>query len=278
MWSVISADAIVKEQRINAAGYIEARVYKVLERVAADMLINDITQKIAPQSWDEVGGPGSIRPLSFDAMVVSQTDDVHRRLADRYSKLLRPIVPPEKKPIKRPTDGRSTPDEALRQATEFEFLDAPLSDVVDILREMHRVKIEIDEKALRARGLDAKSVSLTMNLSDVSLASALEYLLGCSDLCYIVGDDALLITTTEEAENKTTIRSYKIDDLARMGDYDELIVAITSTIAPAAWQDVGGNGSLRAVPQRGELRITQSQQVHRRVERLLGDLRLAMKR
>ena len=242
------------------------------------MLINDITQKIAPQSWDEVGGPGSIRPLSFDAMVVSQTDDVHRRLADRYSKLLRPIVPPEKKPIKRPTDGRSTPDEALRQATEFEFLDAPLSDVVDILREMHRVKIEIDEKALRARGLDAKSVSLTMNLSDVSLASALEYLLGCSDLCYIVGDDALLITTTEEAENKTTIRSYKIDDLARMGDYDELIVAITSTIAPAAWQDVGGNGSLRAVPQRGELRITQSQQVHRRVERLLGDLRLAMKR
>jgi general secretion pathway protein D len=49
-----------------------------------------ITTTIAPQSWDDVGGPGSVE--SFDtnlSLVVSQTQDVHEQIADLLEQLRR---------------------------------------------------------------------------------------------------------------------------------------------------------------------------------------------
>lgn len=48
-----------------------------------DPLIDTITRTIASDSWDEVGGPGAIKPYATRRMrviVVSQTYDVHRRM------------------------------------------------------------------------------------------------------------------------------------------------------------------------------------------------------
>jgi len=44
-----------------------------------DSLIDAITSTIAPDSWDEVGGPGSIAPLGT-SFVIAQRWDVHRRI------------------------------------------------------------------------------------------------------------------------------------------------------------------------------------------------------
>lgn len=55
-----------------------------------DSLIELITTTIAPQSWDEVGGPGSVS--SFDtnlSLVVSQTQEVHERITDLLEQLRR---------------------------------------------------------------------------------------------------------------------------------------------------------------------------------------------
>jgi general secretion pathway protein D len=55
-----------------------------------DSLIQLITTTIAPQSWDDVGGPGSVE--SFDtnlSLVVSQTQDVHEQIADLLEQLRR---------------------------------------------------------------------------------------------------------------------------------------------------------------------------------------------
>ncbi len=55
-----------------------------------DTLIELITSTISPNSWDEVGGPGSI--AGFDAnlsLVVSQTQEVHEQLADLLEQLRR---------------------------------------------------------------------------------------------------------------------------------------------------------------------------------------------
>lgn len=55
-----------------------------------DTLIELITSTIAPNSWDEVGGPGAIS--GFDAnlsLVVSQTQEVHEKLADLLEQLRR---------------------------------------------------------------------------------------------------------------------------------------------------------------------------------------------
>ncbi|QGJ70398.1 General secretion pathway protein GspD [Planctomycetales bacterium 10988] len=55
-----------------------------------DSLIDLITSTVAPQTWDEVGGPGSVQPFETNlSLVVSQTQDVHEQIADLLNQLRR---------------------------------------------------------------------------------------------------------------------------------------------------------------------------------------------
>jgi hypothetical protein len=62
-------------------------------------------------------------------------------------------------------------------------------------------------------------------------------------------------------------------DLTASADFDSLIEAITSTIAPATWDEVGGPGSIVAFESSLSLIISQTRQVHRQIEALLEGLR-----
>ena len=53
-----------------------------------DTLIDLVTSTIAPPSWNEVGGPGSIEPGNL-SIVVSQTQEVHDQIADLLEQLRR---------------------------------------------------------------------------------------------------------------------------------------------------------------------------------------------
>ena len=55
-----------------------------------ESLIELITTTIAPDSWDEVGGPGAIQKFEGNlSLVVSQTQDVHDQIADLLDQLRR---------------------------------------------------------------------------------------------------------------------------------------------------------------------------------------------
>jgi general secretion pathway protein D len=55
-----------------------------------DPIIELITSTISPQSWDDVGGPGSISGFDTNlSLVVSQTQDVHEQIADLLEQLRR---------------------------------------------------------------------------------------------------------------------------------------------------------------------------------------------
>ncbi|MCA9174758.1 MAG: hypothetical protein KDB14_09770 [Planctomycetales bacterium] len=55
-----------------------------------DTLIELITTTIAPDSWDEVGGPGAIEAFPTNlSLVVSQTQDVHEQISDLLDQLRR---------------------------------------------------------------------------------------------------------------------------------------------------------------------------------------------
>jgi general secretion pathway protein D len=55
-----------------------------------DALIDLITTVVAPTTWEEVGGPGSIAPFEANlSLVVSQTQEVHEQIADLLEQLRR---------------------------------------------------------------------------------------------------------------------------------------------------------------------------------------------
>jgi hypothetical protein len=65
----------------------------------ASRLMKIITESCAPESWDEVGGPGSVSDF-YGLFIVSQTDRTHRQVEHFLDKLREAAGIDEPKPVK----------------------------------------------------------------------------------------------------------------------------------------------------------------------------------
>ena len=104
--------------------------------------------------------------------------------------------------------------EALKQPTQIEFVETPLKDVVDYLKDLHHIEIQLDSAALKEAGID-ESTPVTKNLKGISLRSALKLLLDELQLKYVVHNEVLLITTPAKAESDEymTTKVYPVADM-----------------------------------------------------------------
>ena len=103
-------------------------------------------------------------------------------------------------------------EEALRSPTQIEFVETPLSDVVDYLRDYHKIEIQLDKKALGDVNIGTDT-PVSKTLRGISLKSALRLMLRELQLTYIIQDEVLLITTPEEADARLVTKVYPVADL-----------------------------------------------------------------
>lgn len=167
---------------------------------------------------------------------------------------------------------------ALEQPTELDFFDQPLSDVIEYLKQKHGIEIQVDHGALKIAGV-AADAPVSQSLREVTLESALGLVLGELGLTSVVRDEVLLITSSAAAKSMVETRVYPVYDLVMIPagqlppvdglDYDSLI-AVLSEVAAA--EDAASN-PLRVYRPAGALIVTRSLPAHRRIERLLADLR-----
>ena len=196
----------------------------------------------------------------------------------------------------------------LEELVPVEFVETPLQDVLDFLKDMVRVPVYIDRRALNDVGIDPSDAPITINLKKIPAEMALRLVLRQHKLAYMLDHGVVIVTTAEEAETQLDVRVYRVSDLLeeaadgnavppadwdmyyegyapgepggamravdRYGEMGKLINLITATVEPSSWDTVGGPGSI--VPYRGTLVIAQTQQVHRKVEKLLKGLREAL--
>jgi hypothetical protein len=165
----------------------------------------------------------------------------------------------------------------------LEFTEEPLENVVHFLQEEYGIPILIDQPALEDAGLTTDE-SMSVRIENVSLRSALRLLLESKHLVYMVRNEVLLITTPEQAEAELVTCVYDIRDLnsfltrpVKDGppalDYDSLIDAIISCVAPETWAEAGGGeAEIRPLPP-GLLVVSQTRTVHDEVAALLATIR-----
>lgn len=237
-------------------------VYRVSSNSPVENLIEAITTKVAPNSWDEVGGLGSIVDYR-GVLVVSQTRQIHAQLAEAFKKYVRP----------EPRGALASVSRELGQKVILDFQDMKLEDVRDHLQKKYEVTIELDEEALDEVGI-LMSTPVTFTVTGVSLHSALELMLMRIDpsLTWTVNERRLIITTREAAEQRLISKVYKVPDLAG-GELDYLIEVVSRTIAPDSWSEVGGSGSIGNGPAAGTLAVAQTLQIHLEIDRLFRNLR-----
>jgi len=158
--------------------------------------------------------------------------------------------------------------ETLKAPTELEFIETPLVDVVDFLKDMHAVEIQFDARAIDDIGIPIDT-PITKNLKGLSLKSSLRLMLRDLDLSYVVRDEVLLITSREAADAMMETHVYSLHRLAGF-ESDALAEVIENSIRPDTWVTGEPFAAVNTLP--GCLVITQSQQAHEEIADLLRQL------
>ena len=104
---------------------------------------------------------------------------------------------------------------ALEQPTALDFINVPLLDVIERIRDDYDIAVQFDNRALEDLGIDSAQ-PITINLKSVSLRSALCLILRDLDLTFMIKDEVLLITTIDEAEVALSSRVYPVLDLVKL--------------------------------------------------------------
>lgn len=166
--------------------------------------------------------------------------------------------------------------QALNERTQMAFTDTPLTDALDFLEDVHKVTMILDVAALQDEGVDP-GTPINLEISGVTLRSALNLALKPLHLTYLVEDEVLKITTLQKANETLVTRVYPVRDLADdVEELESIIEAVQAGCDQAGWATTS-NKSISGVKKSRALVIRQTHVVHEEIEALLQDLREANK-
>jgi hypothetical protein len=199
-----------------------------------DELVDLIVSTIETDTWEDVGGPGSIRAIDrWNVIVISQTPQVHEKIetlirvirrARREQEAGQDVTPPKERPEERrpaslvvesdaEAEARQRIEAALSEKTELDCDETPLREVVAALAKRHNLSIVMDRPALDAVGIQ-EDTPVTLHVKAVTLRSALRLMLEGLDLSYLVRYETLQFTTRDRVVENLVTRVYKVRDLA----------------------------------------------------------------
>jgi type II secretory pathway component GspD/PulD (secretin) len=160
--------------------------------------------------------------------------------------------------------------QALSKPTEVNFVDIPLEDAVNFLKEQHKINIWVDRQSLGDANI-ALDQPVTLQLSDVRFESVLNLILDSLRLEWLIQDEVLKITTHDGAVALAETRSFDVQSLLDAGHTPtELIEAIVQCVEPRSWTSAGGKGAISH--SGGVLVCRQTQRVQSAVAMLLLEL------
>ncbi|OYW26202.1 MAG: hypothetical protein B7Z47_07870 [Chthoniobacter sp. 12-60-6] len=168
--------------------------------------------------------------------------------------------------------------------TEVSFVDLPLHDAMAFFADYHKANFVLDRAALNDVGI-AEDTLVNLELSGVSLRTALKLLLDPLNLVCVVQDEVLLVTTREKVETTYLTRVYPVSDLAESAEELEVLARTVEEGTNSRWaeiirteippQQAVHGGSISVVPRVRSLVVKQSQLVHDEIVELLTQLRQA---
>ena len=286
---------ITTGEHTESEEYMETLAYPVADLVPPgpdgtvnlQPLTNLLITTVATKSWVDNGGTGTMsaivvgkRPL----LVVAQTTEVQEEIEDMLEMLRKAGgLKTAARHVGRDDAAEAKIRAALEQPTQIEFVETPLKDVIEYLKDKHKIEIQLHSSALKEAGVD-ESEPVTKNLKGISLRSALRLLLDERQLKYVVHNGVLLITSPGKAESEEWMvtRAYAVDDLAapqhgKPADLRPLKDLLTNTVASKTWEDNGGAGTLSEilVNRRPLLVVAQFSEVQEKIEDTLAMLRKA---
>ncbi|NQU20353.1 MAG: VWA domain-containing protein, partial [Candidatus Nealsonbacteria bacterium] len=198
------AKEVTAEDPDNSVGILATHQARFTEAIAHNMVLRVMRQKGVVDTLMQV--EMSSIPTPDEPPIVYPSAEVWQELSARRMEKYKSMD----LAAKGPAEKRIA--EALDSPTQLEFIETPMQDVVDYLKDYHDIEIQIDRASLDDVGIGSDT-PITKNLKGISLRSALRLTLRELDLTYMIRDEVLLITTPEEAESQLTTKVYPVADL-----------------------------------------------------------------
>ncbi|MFN0020169.1 MAG: hypothetical protein ACKVP0_18060 [Pirellulaceae bacterium] len=214
--------------------------------------------------------------------------------------------------LAQPLGAEATLEQRLQAKGTFEANEAPLKEFVEALGAALDTSVVLAVKKMEEAAINTET-PVVYKLKNVKVQTALRLILDQLGLTYVTHDDVIMITTPEDAGSQLSTRVYDCRDLMKLpspvrrglkthpeqqpsnigtsglpakapekkeevgpdGGYEiaDLMKTITVTVVPDSWDEVGGPGSLADF--KGLLTISQTQEVHEQIEKLLNMLHQA---
>jgi hypothetical protein len=278
---VVRDDVLQITTREDAHSEFVHRLYDVDELVGRNGkgefsdVISMITTTIEPDSWDEVGGPGTIAALGQRWLVVSQAQENHEQIEPLLTQLRQILkaAGPLEVLICPPQSTSAEVNQALDREVTLSFRDKPLDELCDWLTDLLHVPVLLSRSHLEDAAV-YEDTPITVDLPPLPLRHALEITLRDMQLAPKIDGEVLRITTAEDAESKLDIRIFDVRHLTAPGaegiDERSLDHLIRSGIRPDSWDEVGGPGALSYF--RGQLVVWQTNDVQQEVRHLIDVL------
>lgn len=254
-------------------------------KIDSDPLLMLVTASCAPQTWDAVGGSGSI--VAYGGMfVVGQTPAVHLAILDfleRLRRVRRQQATGDFSPVadNRHRERDDSFSKSLSKPITLRCDKTPLARFVEELRKASGVNVVFDRRAL-ADNPFLKDTTISGEVTNEPIRSALRKLLKDTDAAWFVSHEAILVSSRDIARSVIVGYLYPVSDFVASNDHaslddgeaeDDLIELVTQTVAPSTWDEVGGAGSIEYFKACGALAATNAPDVHPQIVDLLTGLR-----
>lgn len=256
--------------------------YNVSDLAGSDLgdeesLAAAIRRLVAPESWRQAGGQGSVTAAK-GTLTVDQSDFVHYQVL-MFCDRLRTArgVPPTGSEDRERSSLATRLDRIrprLRQPISINFEPTSLATIVSELSETGRTPIVIDWLTLREEGISPQ-VQGTLKVQNRPLSESLGTLLRPLGLaCRIVQGGLLEITGRKALNARFELEFYPVGDLTPKAITSAaLIERIKSEVGGATWNDAGGAAVLHFDGPSRTLVVLQSQPAQIAIQALLADLR-----
>ena len=183
-----------------------------------------------------------------------------------------PVTAPEFLPRLSPNEQRILT--ALGEPTEVAFNDNPLEEALNYLKDLHGISVWIDKEAMSADGI-ATDTQVNLNLSSISLRSALRLLLEPLALTYVIEHEVMKVTTQKAADKTILTRTYPVGDLfSSREEAEELVESLVCGLGLTQKGKEGPRPLAASVPS-GAIIARMSRPQNDQLLQLLRDLREA---
>lgn len=188
-----------------------------------DTLIEILTTVVAPESWEELGGPGTISPFA-SGLAITQSQQIHQVIEQLFSALRQARNLPddnyEVQPIMATVDRlqyQRTWEELRSTRISVSAEEMPLEALIEHLAVDTGINFVVDRESI-ADMAQIDSLLIDGEWVNMQVDQVLKQILRQCQLTWYITDNVVVITSPEQAENTDLrIKVYPLRDLVPSG-------------------------------------------------------------